>query len=87
MKRVIDEMPDKVFNALVSWFISFLPDNDKIDYEELEDAELLRLVTERINSYGGWEEAKKHFISAEEFWSSLGVTAEDIENAEEDELI
>jgi hypothetical protein len=75
-------MPDRAFDAFVSMFSAFFA-----YVNAYEDDELLKLADERINSYGGWEEAEKHFISQEEFCSRLGITEENIENAEEEEFI
>jgi hypothetical protein len=86
VKYMIDLMPDEKFNEFAAKIVAFFPIDEEL-IEEREDEELARLAGERIDSYGGWEEAEQHCISSEEFWSSLGVTAEDIENAEEDELI
>jgi predicted P-loop ATPase len=82
VKNEIDQMPDRAFDAFVSMFSAFFA-YVIVD----EDEKLLKLADERITAYGGWEEAEKHFISQEEFNSRLGITEEDIENAEDDELI
>jgi hypothetical protein len=44
--------------------------------EEIENKELIALAEERINSYGGWEEANKKFISHDDFWRKLGITGD-----------
>jgi hypothetical protein len=55
--------------------------------DEVEDEYLSKRVNELIEKYGSIEELEKHCISHEEFIKGLGITEEDIENAEEDELI
>jgi hypothetical protein len=51
------------------------------------DDELLQLAETRINAYGGWEEADKHFISHKEFWERLGISEdEDLSDVEEFEF-
>jgi arsenate reductase-like glutaredoxin family protein len=55
--------------------------------DRIEDEELLILAEARINKYGGWEEAEKHFISEEEFWKKLGIDPDDdLSDVEEFEL-
>ncbi|MDR0987273.1 MAG: hypothetical protein LBL98_06255 [Ruminococcus sp.] len=82
LKIKIDYMPEADFNEFAAKIIAFLP------HDELtEDEELLKLANERIEAYGGFEEAKKHFIPHEEVMTRLGITEEDIENAEDVELI
>ncbi|MDR0903842.1 MAG: hypothetical protein LBM59_04350 [Ruminococcus sp.] len=78
----IASMPEADFNEFAAKIIAIYPFDEKA-----EDEELLKLAEERINAYGGWEEAQKHFISHEEVMSRLGITEEDIENAEDVELI
>jgi uncharacterized membrane protein len=52
--------------------------------DQIEDEELSKLVEERVAKYGSWEELEKHCISHEELMLELGITDEDIENAEDD---
>ncbi|MDR0918696.1 MAG: hypothetical protein LBM93_05530 [Oscillospiraceae bacterium] len=55
--------------------------------EKIEDDELLKLAETRINAYGGWDEANKHFISHKDFWDKLGVDEnEDLSDVEEFEF-
>jgi chromatin segregation and condensation protein Rec8/ScpA/Scc1 (kleisin family) len=55
--------------------IDLIPDRDLDAFVSVFNAFLTRVKTE------------KHFISQEEFLSKLGITQQDIDNAEDDELI
>jgi DNA-binding protein H-NS len=87
VKYMIDLMPDEKFNEFAAKIIAFFPIDEKLTDEERENEELTKLVEARVAKYGSFEEMFKHCISEEELMSELGITEEDIENAEEDELI
>jgi hypothetical protein len=70
--RSLMHLPEEKFEELV---------------DEIEDEELLKLAEYRLAKYGSLEELNKHCISHEELMLELGITQEDIDNAEEDELI
>ncbi|MDR0804263.1 MAG: hypothetical protein LBN42_00580 [Oscillospiraceae bacterium] len=54
--------------------------------EDEEDAELIALAEERLGKYGSDEEMLKHTISYEELLLHLGITQEDVDNAEDLEI-
>lgn len=54
--------------------------------EEIEDEELFELANAVINKYGGLEGVREHSISHEELLKELGITEEDLENAEDPEI-
>jgi hypothetical protein len=93
IKRDIDVLPDESLanvRNLIRLFIKYSkPINEKFEEftNQLENEGLLTLAENRINAYGGWEAAEKHFISESEFMSKIGVTEADIKNAEDVDLI
>jgi hypothetical protein len=89
-KTAIDLMPDEVFEVFAvvsSAYLDYLEEKKGNNLEQIENLKLLKLVNKRIEAYGGWEKAQKHFLSQEEFMSKLGITKEDVENAEDDVLL
>ncbi|MDR0943988.1 MAG: hypothetical protein LBM41_05595 [Ruminococcus sp.] len=87
VKYMIDLMPDEKFNEFAAKIVTFFPIDETLTDEEREDEELIKLVEAQLAKYGSWEELEKHCISEEDLMLELGITEEDIENAEEDELI
>ncbi|MDR0991513.1 MAG: hypothetical protein LBL87_01265 [Ruminococcus sp.] len=89
----IGVLPDETlvnFIKLIRLSIKYpFPFNEKFEEfaNQIENEALTKLADNRINSYGGWEEAEKHFLSEDEFMAKIGVTEADIENAEDIELI
>ncbi|MDR0943268.1 MAG: hypothetical protein LBM41_01935 [Ruminococcus sp.] len=61
--------------------------DEKLTDEERENLELSKLIEDRVAKYGSFEEMFKHCISHEDLMLELGITQEDIDNAEDVELI
>jgi hypothetical protein len=52
--------------------------------DDIEDDKLVEVAEERFKECGSWEEMFKRSIPAEQVYASLGITQEDIDNAESD---
>ncbi|MDR0991691.1 MAG: hypothetical protein LBL87_02180 [Ruminococcus sp.] len=52
-------------------------------YEEIEDDDLIKLVEERVEEAGGWDEMRKDSISWDEMLAELDLTQDDIDNGED----
>jgi hypothetical protein len=53
--------------------------------DEIENRELVCIAEKRINAYGGWGGADKHFVSHDAFWEKLGIVG-DLSDVEEYEI-
>jgi chemotaxis protein CheY-P-specific phosphatase CheC len=54
--------------------------------ENIENKELNRLVNIRVLDSSGWDNMYKNAISAEDVYAELGITQEDIDNADDVEF-
>jgi hypothetical protein len=80
-KCLIKLMVNKFSFEEISFILSITDKKLATLCEKIEDEQLLKLVDERINKYGGWENAKKSFIPAKDVYCKLGITQEMIDNA------
>jgi hypothetical protein len=66
--------------------INLTRENIKDSIDLIPDRDLDAFVSV-FNAFLTRDKTEKHFISQEEFLSKLGITQQDIDNAEDDELI